>query len=371
MAATLLQPDAVVLPHTIAHGAQVLVEQGRITAVGYGPFHAERTVRVVGHLLPGFIDLQVNGAGGRSVDEATPEALDATARAVLAGGAVAFLPTLITAPLPLLCQQITRIVRWLESPAPGGARPLGLHLEGPFLESSGVHDAALFVDPTPERLRAILDAARGHLRLVTLAPGRPGAPEAVRILREAGVAVGFGHGESTQHFDECAAAGASLVTHLFNAMGPLHHRKPGISGHALDDQRLSCTLIVDGAHVHPAMVRNAFRCLGVDRTLLVTDCVSAAGMPDGEYLLAGMTVRLQAGVVRDGQGRLAGSALTMGLAARNFLDMVPAAGPWTLARIAATNPARAVGAQDLGAIDVGKRAEFSVLRGDQIETLRC
>lgn len=362
----LLVPDALAESGCISIGKAVLVENGRIRDVGhFAPSAASRAVRLPGTLLPGFVDLQVNGSGGRGCDEDDPAALDVVARAVQDGGAAAFLPTLITAPFEVLLARTRRVAAWIADHRGPGATPLGIHLEGPFLEASGVHDRTAFVDPTPERLAALLAAAAGTLKLVTLAPARAGAAQAVAWLRAHGVQVAVGHAESPEHFTACVDAGAGMATHLFNAMGALHHRKPGIAGLALDDGRVSPSLIVDGAHVHPAMVRNAFRCLGVDRTILVTDAVAAAGMPDGPYELSGLAVRAKDGVVTDAEGRLAGSALTMARAARNFLAFVPGCGAWTLSRVAASNPARAIAvASEWGEITIGKRARFALLGTD-------
>jgi len=198
---------------------------------------------------------------------------------------------------------------------------------------------------------------------------RPGAAAAVAHLVRQKVACAIGHCGVATGFRDCVDAGARAVTHLFNVMGPMHHREPGLAGLALDDERITCPLIADGVHVHPAMVRNAFRILGPDRFVLVTDAVAAAGMPDGEYHLAGMRSFSRDGVVRDGDGRLAGSALTMALAARNFLQFVPTAGVWTLARIASTNPARLADAGHHGALAVGRRAAFTLLGDDG--SIRC
>ncbi|MCB9885541.1 MAG: amidohydrolase family protein [Planctomycetes bacterium] len=355
--------DRVVLPATVLSGARVAAVDGRIVAidqVAAGP----NAVRLRGTLLPGFVDLQVNGMGGRSVDEATPAALDAVAAAALAGGAVGFLPTLITAPWDTLLDQVARVAAWIEGYSGAGATPLGLHLEGPFLVAPGAHDARCFVEPTPERIDQLLAAARGQLRLLTIGNALPLAPAAIARLTAAGVTCALGHCDRSDGFAACVDAGAAAVTHLFNVMGPLHHRDVGVAGLALDEPRLRCPLIVDGVHVHPVMVRNAFRILGPDRLVLVTDAVGAAGMPDGEYTLSGMRVTSRDGVVRDDAGNLAGSALTMAHAARNFLRLVPDAGPWTLARIAATNPAQLAGAEDLGAIAVGRRAAFTLLGDD-------
>jgi N-acetylglucosamine-6-phosphate deacetylase len=338
----------------------LLVADGAIVEIAHRELRADRTVRVDGVVCPGFVDLQVNGAGGASAHEATPQALATIARAVWDGGAIAFLPTLISAPFDELLRQTTALARCIETFAGGGATPLGVHLEGPFLEASGAHCDAHFVDPTPERIDALLAAARGALRLVTLAPARPGAAAAVRKLTEAGVAVALGHAHSTAGMSECVAAGARLVTHLFNAMSPPHHRDVGVAGLALDDERLACSMILDGVHVHPAMVRNAWRCLGSERLVLISDAVAAAGMPDGDYRLGDSEVTRRGCEVRDAAGRLAGSTLTMGAAAANLLAWVPQTGPWTLARVAARNPAALIGASELGAIAPGRAARFTV-----------
>lgn len=361
---TLLQPTAVALDATIALGRSVLVRDGVIEQVGGNAATADRTQVLDGTLLPGAIDLQVNGAGGHSVGEADDAALDEVARAVLAGGAVAFLPTMITAPFPRLLERLERVAAWIARGRHRFAVPLGIHLEGPFLATAGAHLEAHFVDPTPERIAAVLASARGQLRLVTLAHSRAGAPAAVAQLRAEGVQVALGHCSTITGFDACVAAGAGLVTHVFNAMGPMHHRDVGVGGHALDQERVACSLIVDGTHLHPAWVRNAFRCLGVDRTVLVTDSVAAAGMPDGEYRLGDQPVQLHRGVVRDAAGHLAGSALTMRAAVANWLAFVPASGPWTIARLAAANPARLLGDPRRGRIAPGCVADFGLLKAD-------
>jgi N-acetylglucosamine-6-phosphate deacetylase len=352
-----------VLPHACATRARIVVRDGRIESVDTNaPSKDARVVK--GTLLPGFVDLQVNGGGGASCAEATPAALDACARACLEGGATAFLPTLITTPWNELLRQVEAVARWIESKPKSGALPLGIHVEGPFLEVAGAHDADSICDPTEERIAQLLAAGRGAIRLVTLASSKPGASRATAKLREHGITVAIGHVSNTEGFAACVDAGASMATHLFNAMGAIHHRNPGIAGFTLDERRLSCGLIVDGVHVHPAMLRNAMAVLGQDRAVLVTDATAAMGMPDGEFLLAQSRVTSKGGVVRDSKGSLAGSALTMSMAAKNFLAMVPDAGPFALARIASANPAALIGAADYGTIAVGKRAAFTVLADD-------
>ena len=360
--------DRAALPHLVQAGTRIASEDGRIAAIDQTEAtpHAKR---LPGTLLPGFIDLQVNGAGGHSVDEATPEALDAVAKAVWDGGATAFLPTLITAPWSNFLGQIEKVAKWIENWDGQGAEPLGLHLEGPFLSTPGAHAAEHFLDPTPERLQELLNAARGKLRLLTLGNAREQAASATRQLTKAGVTVALGHCDSSEGFTTCVNAGATAVTHLFNVMGRLHHRDLGPAALALDDERVACPIIVDGVHVAPTIVRSAYKVLGPDRTILVTDSVGAAGMKDGTYSLAGIEVTAKNGVVRDENANLAGSALTMAMAARNFLSYIESAGPWTLARVASSNPAQLIGASSHGAIAPGKRAAFTLLGDDG--TISC
>jgi N-acetylglucosamine-6-phosphate deacetylase len=274
------------------------------------------------------------------------------------------LPTLITAPWPTLLEQVRKVAAWISNWSGNGAEPLGIHLEGPFLVTPGAHPAEHFLDPTAERIAELLEAADGHLRLITIGGARTGAAAATRTLSEAGVTVALGHCDRSDGFKDCIDAGANAVTHLFNVMGPLHHRELSPAVLALDDQRVACPMIVDGVHVSKAMVRNAYRILGPDRTILVTDAVSAASMPDGSYTLSGMEVTLREGIVRDGNGNLAGSALTMAQAAKNFLDFIDTAGPWTVAKIASCNPARLIGSTSFGAVQSGHRAAFTLLGHD-------
>ena len=363
MATHLLRPKALVRDDQLVEGEGVLVEDGRIVAVG--PDLAGDTAEALdGTLLPGAIDLQVNGAGGRSVEEATPEALGVVAETVRAGGATSFLPTLITAPFDALLEQVRAVAAWCESYDGPGARPLGLHVEGPFLEVAGAHDSQHFIDPTPQRVEALLEAAAGTLRLVTLAPVRAGAAEATARLCAAGACVSIGHVSSTDNFDACVDAGATVATHLFNTMGGIHHRDDGVPARVLDSDKLSACLIADGHHVSDTMLRNAWRILGPLRTVLVTDSVSAAGQPDGDYLLGGLSVTKSGGTVRTSEGVLAGSTLVMRDAIRHARETLPELSPAALARITSANPARLIGAQGRGELIAGAHAELLLIGTD-------
>lgn len=343
----------------------VRVLDGRIAELRAGAGDRAGARTIDGTLLPGFVDLQVNGMGGAGFEAEDEDAYRVAARAVKAGGAAAFLPTLITAPLDVLAGRAAKLARWIaKGSPPDAATPLGIHLEGPFLELAGAHDAHALVEPTAQRVDRLVDACAGTLRLVTLAPGLPGAVEAVARLRKAGVAVAFGHARSTQRFLDCVRAGATVVTHLFNAMSGIHHRDPGIVGLTLDTESLSCCLIPDGVHVQPAVLRVAWRVLGRARTVLVTDATGASGMPDGEYTLSGTAVTSRDGVVMNRAGTIAGSALTMREGVQRFLRWVPGLDAADIAAIAATNPARIAGATEFGSLAAGQRADFVELRDD-------
>jgi N-acetylglucosamine-6-phosphate deacetylase len=362
MTDTAITAERAILGDGAATAVAVRVLDGRIAAIHRGepPTDWPQARRLRGTLMPGLVDLQVNGMGGAGFEAMDPAAFAVIAEAAARGAAAAFLPTLITAPIETLALRARAVAAWLARSAPAGtALPLGIHLEGPFLEMAGAHDPSALALPTRDHVDRLLDACDGHLAMMTIAPGLPGAPAAVERLVAAGVVVALGHARSTVGFADCVAAGASVVTHLFNAMSPLHHREPGIANLALDDERLTCCLIADGHHVHPNMLRLAFRTLGRSRTVLVTDAVSAAGMPDGEYTLSGLPVTSREGIVRDREGRLAGSALTMAMACQRFAAAVPTADDAVLAEVAARNPARLLGRRDLGAIEVGAIARFT------------
>lgn len=361
MSTILIRPDAAVLDSGISVAPTLRIGNGILIEIGDQSTAGERVEAIQGILLPGLIDLQVNGSGGRSVDEASPEALDQIAAQVLAGGAAAFLPTLITAEFATMLEQIDAVAAWIETAPRAGAMPLGIHVEGPFLELAGAHDECHLLDPSSERVDAILAAGRGQIRLLTLAPGLPGSPKAVARLRTAGVTVSLGHGRSIDQFAACVEAGATMATHLYNAMGESNHRRPGLAGFALDETRMSCSLIADGHHLDPVTLRNAYQILGAERCILVSDAVAAAGMADGEYRLAGSPVWLQHGAVRNAAGGLAGSALSMAAAAENFLRWVPKLEPEALARVASSNAARIIGSSDWGSIAAGKQASYALL----------
>jgi N-acetylglucosamine-6-phosphate deacetylase len=243
---------------------------------------------------------------------------------------------------------------------------MGVNLEGPFLaqECRGAHDPAVVRDPDVMEFRRLAELAGGTLRVLTLAPELPGAAEVIAAARTAGVVVSIGHSAASADVVGTAVdQGASLVTHLFNGMQPLHHRRPGLVGAALTSPALTCELIADGRHVDPVAVRLAVAARGADGIALVTDCLSPAGLPDGEHELGpGVRVTVTDGLARlPGTGTIAGSTLTMDQAVRNVVrfagvDLVAAS------RMASETPARLLGLPGLtGRIEAGSLADLVVL----------
>src|SRR5215208_338879 len=314
-------------------------------------------------LLPGFVDLQVNGAFG--VDVATePSRLGELSQALLSTGTTAYLPTIISSPASLYEEVLPELAAAFGGPA-SGAEVLGVHLEGPFLnlDRRGAHAAAHILAPDPRLLARLLDLA--PVRMLTLAPELEGAGELMALALRRGVVVCAGHSDATFEVAYEALDGSVAgVTHLFNAMRAMHHREPGLLGAAIAHPRAVCGLISDGYHVHPEMVGLAFRMLGPDRIYLTTDAIAAAGMGDGEYRLATRTVYMEGGVPRLGSGTIAGSVLTMNEAFRNILAFTGCTVP-EAARMASTTPARLVGeGRRKGRLTPGYDADVAVLAPD-------
>jgi N-acetylglucosamine-6-phosphate deacetylase len=360
----------VLLDDVLVRDGWVAISGGRIEAVGTGiPPHPPTWPLPDGVLAPGLIDAQCNGAFGVHLAAADDQPWDLVLRSLPATGVTAVVPTFITAPLHQLRDALRaaapRIREARREPAPGRARPLGIHVEGPFLSARrrGAHDASLLCDPDPDRLQVLLDAGEGTLLYLTLAPERPGASAAIQHLVTAGVRVAVGHSDASEEQVRTAAdAGASLVTHLYNAQRPFGHRDPGVVGAALTDDRLTSGLIADLRHVAPTGIVLAFRA-APRRIMLVTDAIAALGMPPGTYDLGGhpTTVREGEPPLRD-DGTIAGSALRLDTAIGNVvrcgIDPVDAL-------LAATRiPADALGRTDLGRLEPGSSADLVWLGTD-------
>lgn len=360
----LLLRGTIITPSEEIPSGAVLVEDGRVAWVGSGVPEDQGGVERLGGddaiIAPGFIDLQVNGFGGH--DAATGvEAVRQIARRLPETGVTGFLPTIITAPLRDAATFPAVVAEAGEADG-AGARVLGAHLEGPFLnpQRRGCHDARLMIEPSPENVRLLL---ANPCRLITLAPELPGGLDAVRTLAQAGVVVSAGHSNATYEQGRAAVdAGVRFGTHLFNAMSPLHHREPGLPGALLSSDQAVTGLIADGVHVHEALLALTVARKGEDGIALTTDQVAAAGMPPGRYQLGGGEVISDGHTVRRAEGMLAGSVATMPQLVRIAAGLSGSSLRAALA-MASLTPARALGLP-LGRIAPGTAADLVVMGRD-------
>ena len=354
-----LTAPALLQDHRLVSGWLAVNDDGRIADVGAGRPHMPASVRLPsGTLAPGLVDLQLNGAFGHDLAVSGAHEWDEVLRRLPELGVTAVVPTFVTAALQELeasLQAAAAIVR----PA-GAARPLGVHLEGPYLSPvrPGAHRLDLLREPNPAEIDRIVEAGADVLRYVTLAPELPGALDAISRLRAAGVRVAIGHSDATDAQVVAAGdAGASLITHLYNAQRPLSHRDPGVVGAALTDARFTVGLIADLEHVAPTALRLAFAAAG-SRMALVSDAIRTLGLAAGCYEFAGDTVVVDAmgAPPRREDGTLAGSALHLAHAVSNTISC--GIDPVVALLAATRNPADAIGATDVGRIEPGAHADL-------------
>ena len=342
------------------------IEDGRIASLSTreaGELPAQvRTLDYPGATLaPAFLDVHIHGAAGHDSMEATPEALGAIGSFLAARGTGNYLATTVTAPLDETLRALSGLAKLIaQPPIPAQARPLGIHLEGPFLShlKRGVQPSEYLLAPDIALFDRLFEASEGHIRLMTLAPELPGAVELTAHATARGVRVSLGHSNATAAETRAASiAGAVSATHTFNAMRPLDHHEPGILGVVLTDDSIFAELICDGIHTAPEMVKLWWKAKGPERGILVTDAMSAAGMPDGEYRLGGFAVQVAKGRAT-ANGMLAGSVLTLDRALANFVKFTGA--PLELAlRLVTANPAAMTGlGAQAGSLAVGQPANL-------------
>ena len=344
----------------------VAIEDGRIASIATGEAREmPRGARVLDYpgatLAPAFLDVHTHGAAGHDVMEATPQALNALGSFLASRGTGSYLATTVTAPLEATQRSLAGLARLIGKPGtPGQARPLGIHLEGPFLShvKRGVHPPEHLLAPDAAVFDRLFEAAEGHIRLMTLAPELPDAPELAAHATARGVRVSLGHSNAAAAETRAAiAAGAVSATHTFNAMRALDHREPGILGLALTCDSLFAELICDGIHTAPELVKLWWKAKGPERAILVTDAMSATGMPDGTYQLGGFTVEVANGRAMAG-GVLAGSVLTLDRALSNFVEFTGATVGQAL-RLVTANPAAMLGMGELaGCVAAGRPANL-------------
>ena len=366
--ATLITPDKVI------ENGSLIIGDGRIRAVGGPDLPLPDGAEILDAkglvLAPGFIDLQVNGGFGLDFT-ADPAAIWDVAAKLPRYGVTSFLPTIITSPLETI-HQAQEVL--MAGPPPGwsGARPVGLHIEGPFLnrEKKGAHNPDYLRPPSLSDVEGW--SPESFVRLVTLAPESPGALDVIAALAARGVVVSAGH--STASFEAAAAGfdgGARYATHLFNAMPALHHREPGLVAAALADPRVTIGLIPDGLHVHPALVNLVWQLLGRERLNLVTDAMAAMGMSPGEYVLGDFQITVDETSARLPNGTLAGCILSLDAILRSFRLFTGASPAEAVATVTAT-PARLLGLDSrLGHLRPGAVADVVLMttEGEIVETL--
>ena len=364
----------------------MLVEQGRVLEISARSGRqapAGISVSDFGDcvIAPGYVDLHIHGSAGYDVMDDTTEALPAIEQLLARHGVTSYFPTTVSAPMDATLRALERLADAIENreqndnkkdDVKGRPLPLGIHLEGPFISHArrGVHPAENLLAPKLNTFEQLWQAARGRIRMMTIAPELDGAPEVIAEAARRGVCVSLGHSDADfEAAGRGIAAGARHATHTFNAMRPLghrtedhrteDHRSPGILGAVLTDRRVSADIIADGVHLDPAIVKLFAQAKGPERTVLITDATSATGMPDGRYRLGSFEVD-----VRDGKcmadGKLAGSVLTMDLAVRNLARFAEWDLPQAIAA-ASRNPARAARIANKGVLTVGADADFVVL----------
>lgn len=358
----LLAAGRVLTPARVLAPGWVHVDGDRIVEVGSGVPPGAPDLSLPGAtVVPGYVDTHVHGGGGASFDGGDPDASATAVRAHLAHGTTTMVASLVTDGPSALDASVRALADLVDD-----GLLAGIHLEGPWLSPrhAGAHDPALLADPGPEAVAGLLEAGRGHVRMVTLAPELAGGLDAIRRLTDAGVAAAVGHTDATYDVTRAALdAGATVGTHLFNAMRGLHHREPGPVAALLEDPEAHVELVADGVHVHPAALRLAAR--GKPRRIvLVTDAMAAAAADDGDYRLGRLTVEVREGVARlAGTGAIAGSTLTMAAAVRYAVQVVGLPIE-DVVHAATAAPARLLGLDRVGELRPGHRADLLVLDGD-------
>ncbi len=354
---------------TIVTGAELLrpgwmeIADGRVLAVGAGapPRPADHDLGAV-TVVPGFVDMHVHGGGGGAFPEASVAATTAAVEFHRLHGTTSMIASLVTAHPDELLRQVAVLTEQVQD-----GLVAGIHLEGPWLSEHrfGAHEFAALRDPDATELERVLSAAQGSIRMVTIAPERAGGLAAVGRVVEHGAVAAVGHTDATYEQARAAIdAGATVGTHLFNAMRPVHHREPGPVVALLEDPRVTVEMITDGVHLHPALYREVTKSVGPDRVALVTDAMAAAGMADGAYRLGSLSVDVREGVARVvGTDTIAGSTATMDQVFR--YAVVNSGLPRDEALLAAArqssvNPARALGLPQAGLLP-GAAADLVVL----------
>ena len=371
MTTILLHTARALTPTTEIPDVGILIRDGVIEAIGPRqgmsvPAGAQEIVAARQTAIPGFVDVHIHGAGGHDVMEGSEEAMSAVTRTVVRHGTTSFVATTVTASPDDTCRSVEGIARFIatqhETDEPR-AEVLGIHYEGPFISPArrGVHPKEWIQLPSAELLEKLLHAASGNARILTIAPELLGAAPCIEAARNAGVVVAMGHTDATYEQARMGMArGVRHAVHVYNAMRPFSHRDSGVIGAVLTSPEVTAELIADGVHVEEAAMRLLLQAKGTGCVILVSDGVSATGMPDGKYQLGKIEVTVSGGVCRNAEGNLAGSTLTLDRALRNIVALgvsLPDA-----VRMLTVNPATLLGIEfKKGALRTGADADIVLL----------
>lgn len=341
------------------------IEDGKIAAIG--KLDVEPIFETDGIVLPGFIDEHIHGAGGADAMDGTEEALQTISEYVAKEGTTGFLATTMTQSPENIGKALKNVKNVREKGEYKGAEVLGVHLEGPFISPKhvGAQPLEYVAKPAPETFDKYNELSGGNIKIVTLAPEVEGGLDLVKHLKNIGVVASIGHtGAKFSDVEAAVAAGASNVTHTYNAQTPLHHREAGVVGAAMLFDELNCEMICDTIHVSVPAIRIFVKNKPHDKFTLITDAMRAKGMPDGLSELGGQQVFVKNGEARLADGTLAGSVLKMNVAIKNLVEKVGVSLTEAV-DFASSNPAKNLGLYDeRGSIQVGKRADFAVMDKD-------
>jgi len=371
MTTTLIHAARALAPTGEIADAGILIREGVIEAIGPRegmslPVDSNEISATNKSAIPGFVDVHIHGAGGRDVMEATPEAMATVTKTVARRGTTSIVATTVTASADDICRSSEGIAKYIAMQHESDharAEVLGIHFEGPFLSEirRGVHPAEWLRLPSAELLDRFLAAAGGNARILTIAPELLGAMPCIDAARKAGIVVAIGHTDATYEQARAAIAhGAHHAVHVYNAMRPFSHRDSGVLGAILTTPNVTAELIADGVHVEEAAMRLLLQAKSPDCVILVSDGISATGMPDGKYMLGQFEVTVSEGVARNSEGKLAGSTLTLDRALRNVMALGKSFEQTV--RMLTLNPAGLLGVEfKKGALRVGADADILLM----------
>lgn len=371
MTTLLLHTGRVLTPATEILDAGILIREGVIEELGPRegmrlPDGAQEIAAQDGIAIPGFLDVHIHGAGGHDVMEGSVEALAAVTKTVARHGTTSVVATTVTASPDDTIRGVSGIARYISEQREtdeARAEVLGIHFEGPFISPArrGVHPPEWLQLPSAQMLEKFLQAAAGYAQILTIAPELLGAMPCIDAARDAGMVVAFGHTDATYEQTRAAIAhGAHHAVHVYNAMRPFSHRDSGVIGAVLTSSEVTAELIADGVHVDETAMRVLVHAKGPEHMILISDGISATGMPDGKYMLGKFEVTVSGGICRNSEGKLAGSTLTLDRALRNIANLGVPFGD--AVRMLTLNPATLLGIEfKKGVLRIGADADIVLL----------